>query len=176
MRNTQLKIWAVSVLFAPAVSVLFHKTLLRRVSVLSRCRYMSPQAYILLSDAEVSHYVAKPEEFDVATFANFIEERVAVLSIAETWVTDEWDGTCCVSETAESYAALAATLEVVGDETSRYIWSIQQDTNGTACVNWPCPHIRCDSSLFRMRSFRDWRSQDRRGRRLSGSRTNRRSD
>ncbi len=120
----------------------------------------SPQAYILLPDAEVCHYVSKPESFDADVFADYIEKRVieergvAVLSIAETWVTDDWDGTCCVSENADSYEALAATLEVVGDETFLYTWPIQRDANGTARIDQPRPHIRCDAGLFRLRTFR----------------------
>ena len=115
-----------------------------------------PQAYIVRIDGTARHYECESDGFMGEAFAEYVEKRidqergVAVLSIAELWIVDKWDGVRRISEHADRYEALAATVEMVNNPTLLYAWPIERDAKGIARVNRPWPPRSCSAGLFRL--------------------------
>lgn len=121
--------------------------------------HFQPQAYIVRIDGTARHFEAESDGFNAEAFAGYIEERiekeqgVAVPSIAEMWIVDNWDGVSRVSESPDRYEALAATMESPGNQTYLNAWPIRRDADGTARVDGPQLRCPCHSGLFRLRCF-----------------------
>ena len=124
--------------------------------------HFPPQAYIVRLDGTAHQYEPETENFDAEAFADYIEQQiskergVAVLSIAEMWFVDNWDGVGRVSERPDRYEALVATAEMVNNPTLLYTWPIRRHADGTARVAQMRPPVRCESGLFRLGSLWTW--------------------